>query len=55
MLKCPPKRHIELRHPDPMAEIGKAGDPVAGIGHAAGYDGIEVTEVRLDVDRNAVE
>src|ERR1700733_10259186 len=38
-----------------MAEIDEAGDAVARVGHAAGHDGVEVGEVGLHVDGDAVE
>ena len=55
LLERLPERDIDIRHAHGMAEIDQTGDAVARIRHAAGHDGIEMGQVGLDIDRNAVE
>lgn len=45
--------HVDLRHGDEQAEIGKAGDAIAP--DAAGNDPVEMVEFRIDVQRQAME
>ena len=49
------QNHVDLRHGDGHAEIGERGDAVARIGHAARHDAGEMRQVRLDVERKAVQ
>src|SRR3981081_779926 len=55
LLERLPERDIEIRHGQGTAEINQTGDAVARIRDAAGDDRVEMPEVRLDVDGDAVE
>jgi len=46
---------IEVGHGQGLAEIDQAGHAVARIGDAARHDAGEMGEVRIDVERDAVE
>src|SRR5665647_3505034 len=55
LLEPLPERDIDIRHGQGMAEIGEAGDAVAWVRHPAGHDGVEVGQIGLHIDRDAVE
>ena len=48
-------RHVDLRHRRGDAEIEQGGHPVAVVADAAGHDALEVREVAVDVEGDAVE
>ena len=55
LLECLPQRDIDIRHAHGVAEIDQARDAVARVGHAAGNDGVEMAQIGLHIDGDAVE
>ena len=54
-LELAPHRHVDLGHADRQAEIGEARHAVALLRHAARHDAGKMRQVRLDVQRDAVQ
>ncbi len=50
-----PQRDIDVGHGHGMAEIDQAGDAVAWVRHAARHDRLEMRQIGLDIDGDAVE
>ena len=50
-----PERDVDIRHGHGMAEIDQARDTIARVDDATGHDRGKMRQLRLDVDRDAVE
>src|SRR5690242_21121934 len=55
LLKGLVQRDVHVSQPDGMAEIHQRGDAETGIGDATRNDRRKMTEIRLDIDGDAVE
>src|SRR6185436_386891 len=49
------QRHVELRHRDEIAKLRQRGDAERLLADPARHDAAEMTEIGIDVDRDAVE
>jgi hypothetical protein len=50
-----PQHLVNVRHGSRNAEIGETGNPIALSAHAAGHDAGEMRQIRLDIERPAVQ
>src|SRR4030081_2241510 len=55
LLEPPPERDIDIRHGRGMTESDQTRDAVARVRHPAGHDRVEVAEIGLHIDGDAVE